>query len=269
MPSRGRAFTLVELLVVVGVIAVLIAIAMPALNRAREQANRVKCAANLRSIGQGMAMYTQRYGTYPGCFAAYSTNTTYTFIWPVRLRPFLGGDQRVFLCPSRDDRFEWTESAPGPVVRAAGVYVHLGYERDERLITWETYFSYGCNAWGTTSDGGLGNAVEQRHIVMAGYRPELKASRVKSAAEMIAVADSTGDAKYDAVISPLSAATWMVPGSVHGGGANVLFCDGHVSWYPQKDLILPEDPLDPAYSGIAQMWNYDHTDGLRYTSKAP
>src|SRR6266478_1336108 len=65
-PKQPRAFTLVELLVVIAVIALLIAILLPALNRARESANTIKCAANLRSIGQGIAQYVAEYRqTFP------------------------------------------------------------------------------------------------------------------------------------------------------------------------------------------------------------
>ena len=60
--ASGAGFTLIELLVVVAIIAVLISILLPSLAKAKRQAIRTKCAANLRSWGTGIYAYSSEYG---------------------------------------------------------------------------------------------------------------------------------------------------------------------------------------------------------------
>src|SRR5258708_719419 len=74
---RSAGFTLVELLVVIGIIALLISILLPALSRARESGNRVKCLANLRQLTFAWMSYANdNKGWMPGAGTATTDPTT-------------------------------------------------------------------------------------------------------------------------------------------------------------------------------------------------
>jgi prepilin-type processing-associated H-X9-DG protein/prepilin-type N-terminal cleavage/methylation domain-containing protein len=267
--ANSSAFTLTELLVVIAIVAALIAILMPAVSRVREQSNRIKCAANLRTIGQALMMYTQQYRYYPSC-ALYSQGR-YWALWPVRLRPLLGGAQGVFNCPSQDERCEWKTDWTkfGGFERATADHVAFGYEPGEPVLAGDTsWFSYGYNLWGTSPGGipppdgrhrGLGPFVylTRSDPVVPPLVRELPAGRVKLPAEMIAVTDAVADGVGDFMVFPTTGTPNAWPGRVHGGGANALFCDGHVQWYPQKALLV-SDTFVASEALVRRMWNNDH-----------
>jgi prepilin-type processing-associated H-X9-DG protein len=297
---HGPAFTLVELLVVIGIIAILISILLPVLGRVREKAHAIKCMANLRSLGQAMTSYVQQTHYYPGAYAQ-----QFYPVWPTRLRAMLGGNQEVFYCPSREPEYAWTPGLVRRTVANGGVGADMpatvvgdpgfGYGPGELVIgglglSLVSPFSYGYNAQGThvfpggSTDGlyqgfgkrGLGGFL--RCSLDPGERictmRELKAERVRVPADMIAITDS-GPFAIDPVdidcfgVIPVprnGESKFSVPGRVHSGGTNVLFCDGHVAWYPQADLIVNDVqainylrvPSSFRDQQVARMWNYDH-----------
>lgn len=184
---RQRAFTLVELLVVIGIIAVLVSILLPALNRARRQANTVQCASNMRQIALALLTYTNdNHGVLIPAEIASSVPFPYGFFWSSELvrqkyiaappmvfngttaNPPAGGSMGVFQCP---EAWAPTDYIPSPAGKQGK------YPTDPNNNTWcdgvpyadtaqnifyatGTYYQLNCRQTGYSSNytiGGLNN----------------------------------------------------------------------------------------------------------------
>ncbi|HZL37910.1 MAG TPA: type II secretion system protein [Tepidisphaeraceae bacterium] len=107
---RCRGFTLVELLVVIGIIAVLLSLLMPALSRVRQQGNQVVCASNLRQVGIALQMYANnsRGWLYPvgpwdpirGQYTTLGSNMPRGQRWPVYVFDPPVWNPPIMRCPS-------------------------------------------------------------------------------------------------------------------------------------------------------------------------
>jgi prepilin-type processing-associated H-X9-DG protein/prepilin-type N-terminal cleavage/methylation domain-containing protein len=266
--ASDRAFTLIELLVVIGIIALLIAILLPVLSRLKQQAVQIQCQSNLRQIGQATTIYTGQYGFSPE--ATIDCDAGVAECWPVRLRNILKGNQGVFYCPAQDPRCQWKPDAPGPVVLAKEYDACFGYQLGERMLVYrDMYFSYGIGGGGAPGGAGF---PRKRGLGGADYnKPGFteitgtvhRITSVKSPSEYILVADTTADGIEDYQIGPYprnlgtTGGPSYAPADVHRGGANVLFCDGHVEWRLQADLLLKYPPVEEE-SAKQRMWNIDN-----------
>jgi prepilin-type N-terminal cleavage/methylation domain-containing protein/prepilin-type processing-associated H-X9-DG protein len=98
--SSHRAFTLLELLVVVAIIGILAAILFPVLKSVRDRGRAARCVSNLKQIGLAFQMYTQENDdTLPQRFYG-TTLSGKEFGYDELLLPYVGGKTNIFTCPS-------------------------------------------------------------------------------------------------------------------------------------------------------------------------
>jgi len=202
--NKKSGFTLIELLVVVAIIAILAAMLLPALSKAREKARQAVCMNNLKQIGLMLLMYTSDFeGYWP--YAGY--NDYDWSEWRDRLAHagYVDRKQRISTSPRH--------ATDGHLAK---------YYCPSNLISVLTYAMprgesafLGATAGGWRPSAGAGECIKDSQI----RNPSVK---------IVITEDKANNVAY-----PRSAWQSEVYQEVHNDGANYLFCDGHVEWHPQ------------------------------------
>jgi len=234
--SRRRAFTLVELLVVIGIIALLISILLPSLSRAREQAKRVQCASNMRQIGLAVLGYNnENKGWFPRASADAGngfSNDDWIFWDPGR-------------APIRDQ---------GALVKFLGdkFFVEAHYRCPSDDVTAHTVYPYSYSM--NELMGGLlfaTNPGSDLHV-------RIKNTQIKRPAEKIMFVDESSTTIDDGCWAPQHYATdgrniisnrhdktAEKSNDPHAGNGNALFADQHVEFTDRYNSVKIEY-WDPA-----------------------
>lgn len=216
MPRARRqkqAFTLIELLIVIAIIALLAAILFPVFSRARENARRASCQSNLKQIGLGLIQYSQDYdeiliadwyGPQPFDYTDPSTTANARYKWYDAAQPYVKSEQ-IFMCPS----------ATGKPANPYVFFEKLTASTDD-YGSYAIVHGYGANVDGRTppvSHPGVG--IEQL----------VKLAAVEAVSTTAWVMDSDG--WFSANVDDNSP-TILYGMARHLETTNVLFVDGHV-----------------------------------------
>jgi len=236
---RLRAFTLVELLVVIGIIALLISVLMPALARARGAAKAIACGSNLRQIGQAIYMYANdNKGVLP--VGRYALDSGGNMIWDTQLSRYLG----------RPCTNLYVNSDPPPVLKCPNDIV-------PRPINPTAIRSYAMveagGPWGAPSGSqrvAYGVASESPNSPNSGYFNKqfrtFKFTDIRQSSKVLMVAESfgtitnpntAGHAQNALIQNPNGQLTGYA-GLAHYDKWNYLFVDGHV------ELLYPLDTVN-------------------------
>jgi prepilin-type N-terminal cleavage/methylation domain-containing protein/prepilin-type processing-associated H-X9-DG protein len=250
-----KGFTLVELLVIIAVIAILAALLLPALARAKTSALSAKCKSNLRQWGLSLHMYTSDWGDkYP--LRSYETNAGVWTYWQQSLEAYaIKWTSRDYNCPGFKGLIGCTN-------------VPNGYTPDSYWPVNSS--SYGYNAFGSRCaqvNPHLGLGEDRVFIAPGPFGPPweqpVPASQVIVPSQMFAIGDSRVECYgsgaevalngygVDALYCGLFSGNMpLCYPPRHGTAYNVVFCDGHVQG--MKPILM----FNP--TNTAPMWNRDH-----------
>lgn len=167
-----RAFTLIELLVAVAIVAVLVGLTLPAVQRVREAAARLKCSNNLRQLALGCHNHLSTFHRWPGSGTLHDARDS----WLVKTAPFWESQDAITYCPGRVRMPDWdsTSATDYAACAAQGIFGRFSDRAvDPQFDQGGLVVQDGTRAFpvrDTFAGRGLSNTLAVGHASMGGYR---------------------------------------------------------------------------------------------------